>query len=88
MLIPKVHNRLNCLAFKLSFADDFLVFNKYVVSLKDAMLLIRDSGELKQLIVIMLKIGNYLNFGTKKGSASNFTLELFGKLSMTKRLKL
>jgi hypothetical protein len=32
----------------------------------------------------MLKIGNYLNFGTKKGSASNFTLDLFTRLAMTK----
>jgi hypothetical protein len=34
----------------------------------------------------MLKIGNYLNFGTKKGSASNFTLDLFTRLSMTKAM--
>jgi len=80
MQIPGLNNRLSCLAFKLQFSYEFLDFNKHSESLKKAMILIRDGAELKQLIVIMLKIGNYLNFGTKKGSASSFTLDLFTRL--------
>jgi hypothetical protein len=48
------------------------------------MLSIRDNKQLTEIILIILKIGNFINYGTKKGAASSFNVDLFSKLSGTK----
>lgn len=45
---------------------------------------IRDNSKLKEIITMVLKIGNYLNFGTNKGKAVGFQMELLLQLSNIK----
>jgi len=61
-----------------------LVFNNFVTIIKNALESVRDNQELKEILVILLKMGNYLNYGTKKGGATSFTIDLFSRLQMTK----
>ena len=52
---------LTCLDIKFNFSERFLNLNKSLQDLRKAVVAVEDNEELKQLFVILLKIGNYLN---------------------------
>jgi len=58
--------------FKNKFDYDFNENNKNLATLDSAMKGIRDNEKLKEIFALILKIGNYLNFGTNKGKAVGF----------------
>lgn len=55
--------------FKNKFDADYTDMNKNLEALKSAITGIRDNKNLKELITMILKVGNYLNYGTNKGKA-------------------
>ena len=59
--VPGIKSHLDSLEVKFSFSDRFLSMNKYLQQLKSAWVAVRDNAELKQVILMLLKIGNYLN---------------------------
>ena len=50
------------------------------------MISIEDNVELKQVITILLKIGNFLNQGSNKGNSISFNLDLLKNLKSSKAL--
>jgi hypothetical protein len=46
--------------------------NKNLTTLESAIKGIRDNVQLKEVIALILRIGNYLNYGTNKGKALGF----------------
>ena len=55
--------------FKNKFDYDYTENNKNLSTLDSAMKGIRDNEKLKEIFAMILKIGNYLNYGTNKGKA-------------------
>lgn len=55
--------------FKNKFDYEYTNLNKNLESLSSAVIGIRDNSHLKELVTMILKVGNYLNFGTNKGKA-------------------
>ena len=70
--------------FKNKFDIEYTEMNKNLEKLNLAMIGIRDNKKLKELFAMLLKIGNYLNFGTNKGKAQGFQMELLSQLSTVK----
>ena len=61
MTVPGIKAHLQCLEIKFNFAERFLVLNRNLQALRRAVIAIEDNKELRQVFVILLKIGNYLN---------------------------
>jgi hypothetical protein len=55
--------------FKNKFDYDYTELNKNLKTLDSAVKGIRDNDRLKEIFAMILKIGNYLNYGTNKGKA-------------------
>lgn len=55
--------------FKNKFDYEYTDLNKNLESLFSAAKGIKDNEYLKEIITMILKVGNYLNFGTNKGKA-------------------
>lgn len=70
--------------FKNKFDTEYTDMNKNLEALKSAVTGIRDNKNLKELITMILKVGNYLNYGTNKGKAQGFQMELLLQLSNIK----
>lgn len=70
--VPFLNERLECMLFKNKFEYDYTELHKNLVNLNSALVGIRDNKRLKELIAMVLKIGNYLNYGTSKGKALGF----------------
>jgi len=84
--VPGIKSHLDSLEVKFSFSDRFLSMNKYLQQLKSAWVAVRDNAELKQVILMLLKIGNYLNQGSKKGNQVSFNVDLLTNLKSSKAL--
>lgn len=59
--VPGIKGHLNCLEVKFSFSNNFLNLNTSLQSLRKAVIGVEDNEELRQVFLILLKIGNYLN---------------------------
>lgn len=79
--VPMLDARLNCLVIKMRFSSQFILFNKNFENVKKAKEAIKNNEELKEVIVTILKIGNYLNYGTNKGKQVSFKMDLLSRLS-------
>jgi hypothetical protein len=55
--------------FKNKFDFEFSGLNKNIKLIHSAVCGIRDNQKLKEVFAMILKIGNYLNYGTNKGKA-------------------
>lgn len=78
--VPGIMGHLTCLDIKFNFSERFLNLNKSLQDLRKAVVAVEDNEELKQLFVILLKIGNYLNQGTAKGNSVSFNIDMLMKL--------
>lgn len=58
--------------FKNRFEYEYTDIKKNMEAVNSAIVGIRDNNKLKEIIAMILKIGNYLNFGTPKGKALGF----------------
>ena len=72
--------------FRNKFEYDYTDLNKNLVTLNSAVKGIRDNEKMKELFALILKIGNYLNFGTNKGKAQGFHMDLLLQLSAIKSI--
>jgi len=82
--ISRLNQRINALVFKSTFdvviAEKFTVAN-IVESACDELL---QSEKFKRILEYVLALGNYLNFGSRKGSAYGFKLDSLLKMSDTR----
>ena len=84
MKVPHLEQHLQCIEIKQQFNPRFLSLNKSLQKLRIAVVGIEENPELKQVLVMLLKIGNYLNQGTKKGGLASFTIEFLQQTTMAK----
>jgi diaphanous 1 len=70
--VPSLNERLECMLFKNRFEYDYTEIKKNMEAVNSAVIGIRDNSKLKEVITMILKIGNFLNFGTNKGKAQGF----------------
>eukprot|EP00347_Sterkiella_histriomuscorum_P017360 403349681 len=84
--VPSLSERLECMLFKNKFDFEFNENNKNLATLDSAMKGIRDNEKMKEIFTMILKIGNYLNYGTPKGKAQGFQMELLNQLSNIKSI--
>lgn len=70
--VPSLNERLECMMFKNKFDYEFTEMKKNMEAIISAYKGIRDNQRLKEIITMILKVGNYLNFGTGKGKAQGF----------------
>lgn len=84
--IPNLSDRLILWSFKLSFDDNFRDLKTKLDLVTNALAEIRTSKRFKQLLEIVLAVGNVLNTGSKGGSAYGFKLNALKQLNGTKTI--
>ncbi|GAM18296.1 hypothetical protein SAMD00019534_014710 [Acytostelium subglobosum LB1] len=84
--VPKIRERLNCIQYKQSFDSLFeeIINGSRLVERCCQWLL--KAANLKQLLHLILNIGNYMNSGTARGNATGYRLNCLLTLSNTKSL--
>jgi len=82
--LPGISAHMKVVEVKMEFSTRFLKLNKDLTALRGAVISIEQNKELHNVIVMLLKIGNYLNQGTNKGNSVSFSIELFGNLKLNK----
>merc|ERR1712129_466651 len=82
--IPSIQNRLLLWGFKMGFDELVDDQQKKVNILIDAHSQISESDKLKQILKVVLAVGNYLNAKNKNGEANGVKLEVLSKLEGTK----
>ena len=82
--LPGITAHMQCLEIKTEFSERFLQLNKNLTNLRAAVLGVENNKEFRNVIVMILKIGNYLNQGTNKGNSVSFSVELFNNLKLNK----
>ena len=82
--VPGIKGHLICLDIKHNFSDRFLNLNKSLQSLRKAVIAVEDNPELKQLFIMLLKIGNFLNQGSAKGNSTSFNIDMLRNLKSAK----
>lgn len=82
--VPGIMGHLNCLEVKFHFSNTFLTLNENLQQLRKSVVAVEDNPELKQLFIMLLKIGNYLNQGTAKGNSISFNIEMLKNLKASK----
>lgn len=68
LIVPGIKAHLDVLVIKNNFGEQFLNCNVYLKQLRAAIVGVKDNQALKDVMVMLLKIGNYLNQGSKKGN--------------------
>ena len=82
--VPGIKGHLICLDIKYNFSDRFLNLNKSLQQLRRAVVAVEDNPELKQLFIMLLKIGNFLNQGSAKGNSVSFNIDMLRNLKSLK----
>jgi hypothetical protein len=85
-VISNLQPKLDLWAYKQSFDDTYRDLKNKLDLVTNATLEIRTSKRFRQLLEVVLSIGNYLNGGTKTGQAFGFKLATLKQLNGTKTL--
>lgn len=70
--VSSLNERLECMLFKNKFDFEYAELNKNLKHLETAVVKIRENDRLKEIFAMILKVGNFLNYGTNKGKALGF----------------
>lgn len=84
MKVPRVESKLRVFSFKIQFTSQISEFKKSLNTVNSACEEVRKSVKLKEIMKIILFIGNTLNQGTARGSAIGFKLDSLLKLTDTR----
>jgi len=82
--IPLLEERLRCWSFLLEFKEHMTNIAGPLNALDAGIKEVRGSEALKQILGVILALGNYMNGGTNKGQADGFNLDVLNKLSGVK----
>ena len=69
IVVPSLNERLECMLFRNKFESEFIDANKNLAAVASAVVGIRDNQKMQAIFTLILKVGNYLNYGTNKGKA-------------------
>ena len=78
--VPNLAERIECMLFKNKFGEDYRCLDGYLDTLSSAITGIRENQKIKEILILLLRIGNFMNHGTNKGKATGFKMALLGKL--------
>ena len=81
--MPDLQGRLVCMGVKLEFPNQFVEFNQSLKNIKASIEAIKDNEELKAVFALVLKIGNYLNQGSRSSSGA-FKIDILTRLSLVR----
>ncbi|KAK9054460.1 hypothetical protein SSX86_025538 [Deinandra increscens subsp. villosa] len=84
MKVPRVESKLRVFLFKVQFNTQLSEFKKSLSTVNNACDEVRNSAKLKEIMKIILYLGNTLNQGTARGSAVGFKLDSLLKLTDTR----
>lgn len=84
MKVPRVESKLRVFLFKIQFNTQVTDFKKSLNTVHAACDEVRNSVKLKEIMKLILKLGNLLNQGTARGSAVGFKLDSLLKLTDTR----
>lgn len=84
--IPGIRLRLELTLFRAQFQQNLSELDEKVKIIQNATQEIKNSQKFKELLQIILAIGNYLNGGTRQGGAYGFKLKTLLKLKSQKSL--
>lgn len=84
LVIPRIQNRIELFLFKIRFPEQIQEIRTKIKYCEQAQFSIQNSKHFKDLLEIVLSLGNFLNQGTKKGNAHGFKLSDLNKLKDTK----
>ncbi|KAG7588294.1 Formin FH2 domain [Arabidopsis suecica] len=84
MKVPGVESKLRVFSFKIQFGTKITELNKGLNAVNSACEEVRTSEKLKEILKIILCLGNIMNQGTAKGSAVGFKLDSLLILSDTR----
>jgi len=82
--VPGIKGHLDCLEIKFHFSERFLNLNSSLQSLRKAVVGVEDNPQLKQLFIMLLKVGNFLNQGSNKGNSLSFNIDILTNLKQSK----
>jgi len=82
--IPRIQRRLEFMLFKQQFRSLYDGFKANIDSVSTALNQIKNSKNLKKVLMITLAFGNYLNGGTPKGGAWGYKLNTLNRLQGSK----
>ena len=81
---PEFATRIRCWMYTLQFETGLLIVGKPLETFENSVKILKESTHFKNILGIVLAVGNYLNGGTKKGQAEGFQLDILSKLEDTK----
>ncbi|KAL8141904.1 hypothetical protein V2J09_014936 [Rumex salicifolius] len=84
MKVPRVESKLRVFLFKIQFNAQVMDFKKSLNLVYSACSEVRNSTKLKEVMRIILALGNTLNNGTARGGAYGFKLDSLLKLNETR----
>ncbi|GAV89012.1 FH2 domain-containing protein [Cephalotus follicularis] len=84
MKVPRVDSKLRVFSFKIQFGSQISEFKKSLNTVNSACEEVRNSSKLKEIMKLILHLGNMLNQGTARGSAIGFKLDSLSKLTDTR----
>lgn len=84
MKVPRVESKLRVFLFKIQFNTQVTDFKKSLNTVNSACEEVRFSEKLKEIMKLILDLGNLLNSGTARGSAVGFKLDSLLKLTDTR----
>lgn len=84
MKAPRVESKLRVFLFKIQFNTQVSEFKKSLNTVNSACEEVRNGAKLKDIMKMILNLGNLLNSGTARGSAVGFKLDSLLKLTDTR----
>ncbi|OBZ82301.1 Disheveled-associated activator of morphogenesis 1 [Choanephora cucurbitarum] len=82
--IDRLKERLECMLFKSTFFERYTVLHKQMTSVYNASIALRDAKYFKELLHLVLLLGNFLNGNTYRGGAFGIKIASINKLIDTK----
>ena len=79
--IPLYEKRIDSVAFKYNFDIEYTLLSDNVNLLKQAYDAISSNNKFKQIMRIILDVGNFLNYKTPKGNSFGFKLQTLKNMS-------
>ncbi|KAI8972343.1 hypothetical protein BDB01DRAFT_810325 [Pilobolus umbonatus] len=84
MKVKRLKERLECMLFKATFWERYTLLHKQMTSVYNASLALKDAKHFKELLHLVLLLGNFLNGNTNRGGAFGIKIASINRLIDTK----
>lgn len=87
MSIPNCFSILSFLLFRSQISQNYQDYLTKIIILTESSISIKESNAFKKILFILLRIGNYLNYGNNKGNAYGFKISSLKLIDSIKSFK-